>query len=38
MSASPIPGNETSINGMINKLVFKDVNLITNDDMDIHAS
>ena len=38
MSASPIPWNESSINGMINKLVFKDVNLITNDDMDIHAS
>lgn len=38
MSASPIPGNEGSINWMINNLVFKDVNLITNNDMDIHAS
>ncbi len=38
MSASPIPWNEGSINWMINKLVFKDVNLITNDDMDVHAS
>ncbi|HKL43893.1 MAG TPA: ribonuclease J [Candidatus Absconditabacterales bacterium] len=38
MSATPIPGNEGSVNGMINNLVFKDVNLITNDDIDVHAS
>ncbi len=38
MSATPIPGNEWSVNGMINNLVFKDVNLITNDDIDVHAS
>lgn len=38
MSASPIPGNETAVGNMINDLVVKDLNLITNNDMDIHAS
>ena len=38
MSASPIPGNESSVNNMINNLVVKDVNLMTNDAIDIHAS
>ncbi len=38
MSATPIPWNEWSVNGMINNLVFKDINLITNNDIDVHAS
>lgn len=38
MSASTIPGNELQTSQMINKLVVKGVNLITNDIMDIHAS
>ncbi|MCK9467388.1 MAG: ribonuclease J [Candidatus Absconditabacterales bacterium] len=38
MSATPIPGNEGSVNTMINNLIFKDINLITNDDIDVHAS
>jgi len=38
MSATPIPWNEWSVNGMINNLVFKWINLITNDDIDVHAS
>ena len=38
MSATPIPGNEWSVNTMINNLIFKDINLITNDDIDVHAS
>jgi len=38
MSATPIPGNEWSVNTMINNLIFKDIHLITNDDIDVHAS
>ncbi|HRU50497.1 MAG TPA: ribonuclease J [Candidatus Absconditabacterales bacterium] len=38
MSATPIPGNEGAVNTMINNLIFKDINLITNDDIDVHAS
>ena len=38
MSATPIPWNETAVNDMINNLVFKDIRLITNDDIDVHAS
>lgn len=38
MSASTIPGNELQAAHMINQLVVKGVNLITNDHMDIHAS
>jgi len=38
MSSSTIPGNEAPMDKMINNLVMKDVNLITNDDIDIHAS
>lgn len=38
MSATAIPGNESSVKHMIDDLVTKEVNLITNDDMDIHAS
>lgn len=38
MSASTIPGNELQTAQMINKLVVKGINLITNDIMDIHAS
>jgi len=38
MSATPIPWNEWSVNSMINNLIFKDINLITNDDIDVHAS
>jgi ribonuclease J len=38
MSATPIPWNEWAVNTMINNLIFKDINLITNDDIDVHAS
>jgi len=38
MSATPIPWNENAVKHMIDELVVQDVNLITNDDMDIHAS
>ena len=38
MSASTIPGNESAVGKMINDLVVRDVNLITNDEIDIHAS
>ncbi len=38
MSASAIPGNETAVKDMINDLVVKNVNVITRDDIDIHAS
>lgn len=38
MSASTIPGNESAVGHMINDLVVKDVNLITNDEIDVHAS
>ena len=38
MSASAIPGNESAVSSMINDLVVKDVNVITRDDIDIHAS
>lgn len=38
MSSTAIPGNELSVKSMIDALVIKEVNLITNDDMDIHAS
>ncbi len=38
MSATAIPWNEISVKNMIDDLVIKEVNLITNDDMDIHAS
>lgn len=37
-SASTIPGNETAVWKMIDDLVLKNVNIITNDDIDIHAS
>lgn len=38
MSASAIPGNESAVSNMINDLVVKEVNVITRDDIDIHAS
>jgi len=38
MSASVIPGNEAQMDEMLNNLVMRNVRLITNDDMDIHAS
>ncbi len=38
MSASTIPGNETSMSKMMNNLVMKWINLITNNDIDVHAS
>lgn len=38
MSATTIPGNELQAAAMINALVVKGANLITNDAMDIHAS
>jgi ribonuclease J len=38
MSSSVIPGNELQAAKMMDLLVQKDVTLITNDDIDIHAS
>lgn len=38
MSSSTIPGNELQASSMMNSLVTKGINLITNDAMDIHAS
>ncbi len=38
LSSSPIPGNETQINDLINKLYRKDCNLIYNQIADVHAS
>ncbi|MBS8122337.1 ribonuclease J [Candidatus Vampirococcus lugosii] len=38
MSASTIPGNEQSVGKMLNHLVVQDINLITNSELDIHAS
>lgn len=37
-SASTIPGNELQAQLMVNQLVVKGINLVTNDDLDIHAS
>jgi ribonuclease J len=38
VSSTAIPGNETQMTAMLNKLLISGVNLITNNDMDIHAS
>jgi ribonuclease J len=38
LSSSVIPGNEIQMQDMMNSLVVRGVNLITNGDMDIHAS
>lgn len=38
MSSSTIPWNELQASGMMNALVAKGINLVTNDAMDIHAS
>ena len=38
ISSSTIPGNERQMAKMLNDLVVKNLNLITNNDMDIHAS
>lgn len=38
MSASIIPWNELQTHSMMDKLVQKDINLITNNDIDIHTS
>ncbi len=38
MSSSIIPWNELQTTNMIDELVQKDINLITNNDIDIHAS
>lgn len=38
MSSSTIPGNELAINKMINDLLIQWVDLITNNDMDVHTS
>lgn len=38
MSASTIPGNETATNRMFNNLLAKWVELITNNEMDVHTS
>ena len=38
MSSSTIPGNETAMKKMFDELVIKDIHLITNKEMDVHAS
>lgn len=38
LSSSVIPGNERQMDSMLDNLVMKDINLITSEDMDIHAS
>ena len=38
MSSSPIPGNESALKNMFDELVVKNINLITNKEMDVHAS
>jgi len=38
MSSSTIPWNEEAVRNMINDLVVREVNLVTNYDIDIHAS
>lgn len=38
MSSSTIPGNELAIDKMQNDLLSKEVDLITNNDMDVHTS
>lgn len=38
VSATTIPGNESQMAAMLNNLVTKWINLITNNDMDVHAS
>lgn len=38
VSSNAIPGNETQMAMMLNQLLVKWVNLLTNNDMDIHAS
>ena len=38
ISARAIPWNEKWMSDMINDLIVRDINLITNDDMDVHAS
>jgi mRNA degradation ribonuclease J1/J2 len=38
MSSSAIPGNESAMKKMFDELVIKDINLITNKEMDVHAS
>ena len=38
MSSSTIPWNEDDVSRMLNDLVVKEINLITNSDLDIHAS
>lgn len=38
MSSSTIPGNEIALKNMFNELVVKKINLITNNEMDVHAS
>ncbi len=38
MSSSAIPGNESAMKKMFDELVIKNINLITNKEMDVHAS
>ena len=38
LSSTPIPGNERSVVDIINKLIKMWANVVTNDDLDIHAS
>lgn len=38
ISSNAIPGNETQMSLMLNKLLTEGINLITNNDMDIHTS
>lgn len=38
MSATPIPGNEKAVIGMMNDFVRQGIDVLTNSDLDIHAS
>ncbi len=38
LSSSPIPGNERDVNNLINQLYRKNCKIITNDNMQVHAS
>lgn len=38
LSSTPIPGNERSVVEVMNKLIRLGANVVTNDDLDIHAS
>jgi mRNA degradation ribonuclease J1/J2 len=38
LSASVIPGNERQMQEMMNNFAEREINVVTNKDMDIHAS